>query len=29
VAGLMSGEEITEAALKSAKELIDKNTFKN
>jgi DNA repair protein RecN (Recombination protein N) len=29
VATLMSGEEITEAALESAKELIDKNTFKN
>lgn len=29
VASLMSGEDITEAALKSAQELIDKNTFKN
>lgn len=29
VAGLMSGEEITDAALKSARELIEKNTFRN
>ena len=29
VASLMSGEEITDAALKSAQELIEKNTFKN
>lgn len=29
VASLMSGEDITDAALKSAQELIDKNTFKN
>ncbi len=29
VATLMSGEEITEAALESAQELINKNTFKN
>lgn len=29
VASLMSGEDITEAALKSAEELIEKNTFKN
>ena len=29
VAGLMSGEEITEAALNSARELIEKNTFAN
>lgn len=29
VAGLMSGEEISEAALNSARELIDRNTFKN
>jgi len=29
VAGLMSGEDITEAALLSARELIEKNTFKN
>jgi DNA repair protein RecN (Recombination protein N) len=29
VASLMSGEDITEAALKSAEQLIDKNTFKN
>lgn len=29
VATLMSGEDITEAALESAQELIDKNTFKN
>jgi len=29
VASLMSGEDITEAALKSARELIDRNTFKN
>ncbi|WP_445664428.1 DNA repair protein RecN [Fodinibius sp. AD559] len=29
VATLMSGEEVTEAALKSAQELINKNTFKN
>lgn len=29
VAGLMSGEDITDAALKSARELIEKNTFKN
>lgn len=29
VASLMSGEDITDAALKSAQELIDKNTFRN
>jgi DNA repair protein RecN (Recombination protein N) len=29
VAGLMSGEDITDAALKSARELIEKNTFTN
>lgn len=29
VAGLMSGEDITDAALKSAEQLIDKSTFKN
>ncbi|NGP89998.1 DNA repair protein RecN [Fodinibius halophilus] len=29
VASLMSGEDITEAALESAQELINKNTFKN
>ncbi|MEX0770993.1 MAG: DNA repair protein RecN [Balneolaceae bacterium] len=29
VAGLMSGEEITESAISSARELIDKNTFPN
>ena len=29
VASLMSGEEITEAALQSAQELIDKNPFRN
>lgn len=29
VASLMSGEDITEAALKSAQELIEKNTFSN
>jgi len=29
VASLMSGEDITDAALKSARELIDKHTFKN
>lgn len=29
VASLMSGEDITEAALKSAEELIERNTFKN
>lgn len=29
VASLMSGEDITDAALESAQELIDKNTFKN
>lgn len=29
VASLMSGEEITDAALKSAEQLIEKNTFKN
>lgn len=29
VAGLMSGEDITDAALKSAQELIEKNTFAN
>lgn len=29
VASLMSGEDITDAALKSAEELIEKNTFKN
>lgn len=29
VAGLMSGEDITEAALKSAEQLIEKNTFNN
>ncbi len=29
IAGLMSGEDITEAGLKSAKELVDKNTFQN
>lgn len=29
VAGLMSGEDITDAALTSAQELIEKNTFKN
>lgn len=29
VATLMSGEDITEAALESAQELIDRNTFKN
>jgi len=29
VAGLMSGEDITDAALKSAQELIEKNTFSN
>jgi DNA repair protein RecN (Recombination protein N) len=29
VATLMSGEEVTEAALESAQELINKNTFKN
>lgn len=29
VASLMSGEDITDAALKSAEQLIDKNTFKN
>jgi len=29
VASLMSGEDITDAALKSARELIDRNTFKN
>ncbi|MDZ7716827.1 MAG: DNA repair protein RecN [Balneolaceae bacterium] len=29
VAGLMSGEDITDAAMLSAQELIEKNTFKN
>lgn len=29
VASLMSGEDITEAALQSAGELIEKNTFRN
>lgn len=29
VASLMSGEEITEAALQSARQLIDRNTFQN
>lgn len=29
VAGLMSGEDITESALNSARELIEKNTFSN
>ncbi|MFH5831392.1 DNA repair protein RecN [Halalkalibaculum sp. DA3122] len=29
VASLMSGEDITDAALKSARELIERNTFKN
>ncbi len=29
VASLMSGEDITDAALKSAEELINRNTFKN
>lgn len=29
VASLMSGEDITDAALKSARELIEKNSFKN
>ncbi|MDR8392662.1 DNA repair protein RecN [Aliifodinibius sp. S!AR15-10] len=29
VASLMSGEDITDAALKSAEELIEKNTFRN
>lgn len=29
VASLMSGEDITDAALKSAQELIERNTFKN
>ncbi|HKK44001.1 MAG TPA: DNA repair protein RecN [Balneolaceae bacterium] len=29
VASLMSGEDITDAALKSARQLIDKHTFKN
>ncbi|MDX1637512.1 MAG: DNA repair protein RecN [Balneolaceae bacterium] len=29
IAGLMSGEEITDAALKSAEQLIEKNTFTN
>lgn len=29
IAGLMSGDEITEAGLKSAQELVEKHTFKN